>query len=54
MDQKVGKFDFSKTVMMMMMMMIIMMMNCFCAMVDLQTAESRISGGDHRQEASPS
>ena len=33
---------------------ILMMMNCFCEMVFLQTAGSRISINDHRQEASPS
>ena len=30
---------------------ILMMMNCFCEMVFLQTAGSRISRNDHRQEA---
>ena len=33
---------------------ILIMMNCFCEMVFLQTAGSRISRNDHRQEASPS
>ena len=33
---------------------VIMVMNCFCRMVDLRTAGSRVSRRDHLQEASPS
>ena len=36
-----------------MMMVMMMMMNCFCGIVDLQTAGNRISRRHHHQEALP-